>query len=122
MLVRERVSAASIVATAMIAYVEARAALARRRNAGDLSAGEHRRLVSEFESDWERYVRLDLTGGLIREAAALADRYRLRAYDAIHLAAAVTVRRRLEGDVVFACWNTELEAAASRERFELLRR
>jgi predicted nucleic acid-binding protein len=110
------------VATSSIAYVEARAALARRRRAGDLTPGEHRRLVGELDSDWERYIRLEVTSELIRVAAALADRYPLRAYDAIHLASAVTARRRLGDDLVFACWDDALSAAASREGLDLARR
>lgn len=121
-LVRERVSEASVVATAAIAYVETRAALARRRRAGDLAAGEHRRVVSEFETDWDRYVRLDITDGLIHEAATLADRHHLRAYDAIHLATALIVRQRLGDEIVFACWDDELDAAAARERLDIVRR
>ena len=120
--VREQVGEAALVATSSLAYVEARAAFARRRRAGDLSAGEHRRLIGEFDSDWERYVRLEVTNGLIREAATLADRHPLRAYDAIHLASAVTARQRLEGDLLFACWDDGLSAAASREGLELARR
>ena len=120
--VREQVGGAALVATSSIAYVEARAALARRRRAGDLSAGEHRRLVGELDADWDRYLRLEVTDGLIREAAALADRHHLRAYDAIHLASAVTARRRLGGHVVFACWDDGLAAAALRERLALARR
>ena len=117
--VREHVGEATAVATSSITYVEARAAFARRRRAGDLTTGEQRRLVGELDSDWERYVRLEVTNDLIREAAALADRYPLRAYDAIHLASAVTARRRLGGDLVFACWDDALSAAASREGLQL---
>jgi uncharacterized protein len=120
--VREQVGDATAVATSSITYVEARAALARRRRAGDLAAGEHRRLTGELDSDWERYVRLEVTAELIRAAAALADRYPLRAYDAIHLASAVTARRRLGDDLVFACWDDALSAAASREGLHLARR
>ena len=120
--VRAQIGEAAVVATSSIAYVEARAALARRRRAGDFSAGEHRRVVGELDADWERYVRLEVTSELIREAAALADRHHLRAYDAIHLASAVTARRQLGGDLVFACWDDGLNTVASREGFELARR
>jgi uncharacterized protein with PIN domain len=119
--VPEQLGEAAIVATSSIAYVEARAAFARRRRAGDLSAGEHRRLAAELDSDWERYVRLAVTDGLIREAAALAARHPLRAYGAVHLTSAVTARRRLEGDLLFACWDGGLSAAASREGLALAR-
>ena len=119
---RAQVGEAVLVATSSIAYVEVRAAFARRRRAGDLSVGEHRRFIAELDSDWERYVRLEVAHGLIRQAVALADRYPLRAYDAIHLASAVTARHRLDGDLRFACWDDGLSAAASREGLEIARR
>ena len=116
---REQLAEATVVATSSITYVEARAALARRRRAGDLSTAEHRRLVGELDSDWERYVRLEVTDQLLREAVVLAERHHLRAYDAIHLASAVTARRQLGGPVTFACWDDGLNRAASREGFDL---
>ena len=106
----------------MISYVEARAALARRRSSGDISAAEHRHAVAEFERDWERCMRLEVTGPLIRGAAALAEAHRLRAYDAVHLASAKVLRDRLGESVTLASWDAELEVAATREGFESLRR
>ena len=106
-------------ATSSITYVEARAAFSRRRRSGDLSASEHRHLVSELDSDWARYVRLEVSDSLIREAAALADRHHLRAYDAIHLASAAAARRQLDGEMMFACWDDGLTTAAAREGFHI---
>lgn len=56
------------------------------------------------------------------EAVRLAEAHALRGYDAIHLASAVTLRRQLDDDRVhFASWDDELDAAAAREGFEVLR-
>ena len=59
---------------------------------------------------------------VLEEAVRLADAYALRGFDAIHLASAVTLRQRLDRGVGFASWDAELDAAAARERFEVLRR
>lgn len=75
-LVRSAIDEARLAATSLVAYVEARAAFARRRRLGDLSAAEHRRIVADFESDWARYWVVPATETLIREAADLADRSR----------------------------------------------
>lgn len=120
--VRGQIGEATVLTTSSITYVEARAALARRRRADHISAPDHQRLVAMWDSDWERYVRLDITDGLLREAAALSDRHPLRAYDAIHLASALTARRQFQGDLLFACWDDGLSAAAKREGMELARR
>jgi predicted nucleic acid-binding protein len=120
-LVRDSVDQARIVATSMIAYVEARAAFARRRTQGDLSPAAHERIVADFDIDWERYLRLEVAESLIVHAAGLAEVHRLRALDSIHLASAKVVRHDLGKDVVFGSWDTDLERAAIREGFQPFR-
>lgn len=117
-LVRRHVAHARLVATATIAYVEARAAFARRRRDGSFSAAQHRRMIRDLESDWEHYLLLEVTEPLIREAADLAEAHGLGAYDAVHLASAQLLKRRLGGAVRFASWDADLERAAGREGLE----
>jgi predicted nucleic acid-binding protein len=107
------ISKAEIVGTAIIAYVEARAAFARRRREGALARPGYLRCVRDLDQDWPRYLRFELNEPLVFTAARMTDRYRLRAYDAVHLASAVSMRDRL-GDVIFACWDKDLNAAARR--------
>ena len=120
-IVREHLNDAVAVATSLVTYAEARAALARRQRSGDLSRSEHTRIVRVFEDDWDRYNRIEVTEPLIRTAADLAERHRLRAYDAIHLASALRLRERPGAPSVFASWDDRLDQAASREGFALLR-
>ncbi|MDP9362133.1 MAG: type II toxin-antitoxin system VapC family toxin [Acidobacteriota bacterium] len=121
-LVRSGVGGAEIVATSEIAYLETRSALARRRREKVFSPASYRQLVEEFEADWDRYLTVSTTMSLLRGAAALAERYPLRAYDALHLASARLLRGNTELDAVtFATWDGALEHAASREGFALLR-
>ena len=117
---RETLGAGAVIASSEITYVEARAALARRHYHGDLPAGDYRRILRDFESSWERYVKLSVTEDLVREAASLAETYRLRAYDAVHLASAVAFRARSPEDVTLATWDQELGLAARREGLLLL--
>ena len=105
-----------------IAYVESRAAFARINREKRLSAGDYRRTVRELEADWERYLLLEVTAGIIRTAAELAETRGLRAYDAIHLAAAKLLRERLQGPLLFACWDSDLAFAAKREGLALVQR
>ena len=118
-MVQAAVEAATQVATSALSYVQARAALARRRHAGDMTAAEHRRLVRGFQEDWDRYVQVDVTTDVLHDAAALAETTALRAYDAVHLASARTIRARA-GTVTFACWDRTLERAAIRDGFRPL--
>ena len=119
-LIRKAVHRARLISTSRIAYVEARAAFARRRHVRELASHDYRRIVRDLDGDWGRYLRVDVTEPLVRAAARLADRHRLRAYDAVHLASARVVRERLAEPVFFASWDTALEAAARQEGFEPL--
>jgi uncharacterized protein len=118
--IREQVNKARFVATSMIAYVEARAAFARRRREGRLAPADHHRTVRAFDSDWEHYLLVEITDSLIRGAATLAEEHSLRAYGAIHLASATLLRTRAAEAILFGSWDANLGNAARREGLELL--
>ena len=118
--VRQAVERGEVVATSALAYVEARAAMVRRLHEGGLSAADYRRVIRDLDADWDRYLVVGVTDILIREGARLAEAYRLRVYDAVHLASAATVRAPAE-PWVFASWDASLEKAARREGFAPLR-
>lgn len=120
-LVRSAVDQAGLIATSAIAYVEARAAFVRRRHEGGLSGRDYRRVIRDFDADWTRYLVVEITELLIREAARLVEAHRLRAYDAVHLASAVAIHSRLAEPVVFFSWDVGLEKAAKREGLDPLR-
>lgn len=120
-MIKARAAAAGLIASSSIAYVEARSALASRRAAGHLPMAAYRGLIRDLDADWDRYVRLEVSELLIRRAAGLAERHRLRAYNAIHLASALLLRERPGDDMIFASWDDELDRAATRERLRILR-
>ncbi|MGH9410794.1 MAG: type II toxin-antitoxin system VapC family toxin [Vicinamibacterales bacterium] len=91
--VRQLVAAASVVATSMIAYTETRAALARRRRERALPPTAFASAKKAFEAEWPDYFTVELTSALCRQAGEFAERYRLRAYDSMHLAAFAAVAR-----------------------------
>ena len=91
--VRKLVDAASVVATSSIAYTETRAAMARRRRERALRAAEFASAKKRFEAEWPKYFTVEVTSALCREAGEFAERYRLRAYDSVHLAAFAEVAR-----------------------------
>jgi hypothetical protein len=56
-----------------------------------------------------------------RGAGKLCDSHALRAYDAIHLASAGTLREKIAEPLSFASWDSKLEIAARREDLDLVR-
>jgi predicted nucleic acid-binding protein len=111
--VRRLVDQATIVATSGIAYPETRAALARRRRERALSPTAHRIATRAFEDDWSRYLAVDVSAAICREAGNLAERYRLRGYDSVHLASYLEIARRAGvAETQFSSFDDRLNRAA----------
>lgn len=82
---------ADVVAAARLGYAEARAALAAASRNRRITPAQLRRLKTELELLWSQFVIVEMTEELVRLAGDLAEAERLRGYDAVHLAAALTV-------------------------------
>ena len=92
--VRQLVRDASIVATSVVAYAEARAAFARLRRDRALTAARFGSVKRKFSEQWPTYLALEATEALCRSAGEFAERYGLRGFDSIHLASYAEVARR----------------------------
>jgi uncharacterized protein len=119
-LVRHSVGEAEAVASSSIAYVELRAALARRQRERTLSTHEHRRIVKALDKDWLELLAIEVHDSLIKTAGAVAQRYALRAYDALHLASCLLLQNQLGHAVTFACWDANLTGAAEKAGLTVL--
>ena len=120
----DRVAAAVDQATALVTvrvtYAEARAAFAGHARAKGLATGELRRVVRHLDEEWGQYSVVEVTDTLVRRAGALAERHRLRGYDAVQLSAAVDLRAAGGAQVVFGSFDARLNQAARRERLGIL--
>jgi len=104
---------AEIAATSVLAYPEARAALARRRRERSLSPAAHRAARGALDADWPRVLSLDVAEPLARQAGDLAERHRLRGFDALHLASFLAIAKEFPGEAVrFSSADKALERAA----------
>jgi predicted nucleic acid-binding protein len=111
--VRELVAQATVVATSVVAYAETRAALARLRRSGDLSAAALGAVKRQFESQWSALLTIDVTAAIGREAGELSERYALRGFDALHLASFAAIARRAGvPDTRFSSYDLALNKAA----------
>lgn len=113
--VQRLVERAELVSTSVVAYAETRAALARRRREQSLAPAGYRRARAAFEADWPRLLTLEVAEPLARRAGDLAERHRLRGFDALHLASFLTVMEEFAGETVhFSAADRALERAARR--------
>lgn len=111
--VRRLIADAAVVATSQIAYPETRAALARRRREGALGAGAFAAAKHAFDADWPKFLAVEATASLCREAGELAERLHLRGYDSVHLASfAEVVRRAGTGRTRFSSYDDALNRAS----------
>ena len=94
---------------AEIGYVEARAAMAAARRNSRLTARAFSTVKAELEDLWAQVDVVVVSTALIRAAGDLAENDMLRGYDAVHLAAALSV-----GASVFAAADDRLLDAAQR--------
>jgi predicted nucleic acid-binding protein len=111
--VQHRVDQAELVTTSAVAYAEARAALARRRRERSLTPKEHRNAKAALNDDWPRILSLEVTDGVSRTAGELAERHRLRGFDAVHLSSYLQVKDEFPAESVsFASADATLNRAA----------
>jgi uncharacterized protein len=99
------------VASSILSYPEAHAALAAARRGGRLGAIAHRRAREDFETVYGELLLIGVDAQLALRAGQLAEQLGLRGYDAVHLASALALA--LAADVTFVSWDTQLRRAAA---------
>lgn len=92
--VRKLVGSASIVSTSAVTYAEARAALARLRREGALTAPKLKSAKRQLDAQWPSFVAILATNALCRVAGDYAEQYALRGFDSIQLASFAEVAKR----------------------------
>jgi uncharacterized protein len=106
---------ASDVSTVLVTYAETRAALAQARRQRAVTVTRLVRLKRIWDSMWPDLKVVEVNQPLVLEAGRLAERYALRGYDAIQLAAA-----RKSGSQFLVCADNALTAAAARLRVRVV--
>jgi len=119
-LVRRGVRDSDLIATSLMAYAEARSALARKSRSREISRAALTKCKREFDRDWLRLHRLPVDETLVRKAGELAEEHALRALDALHLATADSLQIALRDAVIFACFDDALNGAAEARGLALL--
>ena len=118
-LVHEAVKGAEESLTSVVAYPEARAALARARRERVLTPADYRATVDALDADWGALGVVQAEEGLARRAGLLAEKHALRGFDAIHLASGLASIGGADG-AVFICFDGRLAQGARREGLKVL--
>lgn len=113
--VAARVDDVLIVATSRVAYVEARAGIARKRREGELTREEYDRMIDELEQDWGNYFIVEVSESVTKLGGELTERHPLRGFDAIHLASGRFLNQKTRVDVLFLCFDSRHNEAARTE-------
>jgi predicted nucleic acid-binding protein len=108
------------VVTSLISKAEAAAAFARAVRQGILRQEEALSALEELRAEWQHFVRVSITEGVVANADMLAWKYQLRGYDAVHLASALHWRDAIGEDVTLATYDRELWDAARRVNLGVL--
>ena len=113
-------------ATSLLAYPETLAALGRRLRDGTLTERQMAAATNEFRADWATWSRVPLDKRLFPEVARLLRMYPLTGADAVHLASALLIQRRVAeaqatgaGSIAFACNDEPLRRAAEADGLSL---
>jgi uncharacterized protein len=121
--VEQAVDEAEAVATSVVAYAEARAALARKLREDVFSPEKHQEAVEALDEDWETLDKPEVSEDLVHEAGNLAEEHALRGFDAIHLASALLLvhdaysgqsNEETEEAVLFLGFDSNLTKAAGK--------
>lgn len=95
--------------TSRVTYAEARAALAAAHREGRLSPAGLRDAKEELEVRWEQIDSVEVTDSLVRQAGDLTEKHSLRAYDGVHLGAALSLG---DENLIVVTWDQSLGQAA----------
>jgi hypothetical protein len=112
------------VASSVITYAEACAALARRDRLEGADLAGLQAQVATLDAHWAEFLVIPVNG---RAAGRVALEHGLRGMDAVQLSAALALRAKAtqyapDAEVVFAAFDRELLEAAEREGFATLGR
>lgn len=100
---------ADLVSAALIAYPEARSALASAQRARRISRADLDEVKGRLRRVWTQVQVIDLDEPVAIAAGDAAETFSLRGYDAVHLATALTLQ---DESLLVATWDSDLRAAA----------
>ncbi|HUG74239.1 MAG TPA: type II toxin-antitoxin system VapC family toxin [Acidimicrobiia bacterium] len=111
--VRALVDGADVISTSVVAFPEARSALARLAREGTLTPEELASARDDLFQDWESFLKIRVLKRVYERAGDLVEQHGLRGFDALHLASFQDLLSQSEDDdVEFSAFDARLNEAA----------
>lgn|GEM_PF-122210 len=104
-----------VLVCATLGFIEVIATLARKRKAAELDPLSFEEKARQLDDDWSHFIHIRLEDEVLHLARELADQLALRGADAVHLASAVQLQRRLveeDDQLILVTSDQELASAA----------
>ena len=109
---RHTFQSAQVLGTGLVTRAELGSALARGARRGILSESKAQEARQQLQLVWPTWIHIVIGESLVARAESLAWEYKLRGYDAVHLAAAQVWQEQIEYAVTLATFDQELWEAA----------
>lgn len=110
--VRSLLEQASSCFVSLITWAEMCAAFGRKERTQQITSVEVAAGLARLDKEWGSFGQIGVDAGLVAEAGELALRFGLRAYDSVQLASVQRVHRQLGSNLIFYCFDRQLNAAA----------
>ena len=111
---------AAEIVTSSVAYAEAMAAFHRKKRDAELEEDLLQQVISDLHTDWPTLIRIQVNDELNTHIEKALGSHPLRGFDAIHLASAKIMHDKFQSDLLFACFDQQLNQAAHAEGLRTL--
>jgi predicted nucleic acid-binding protein len=104
-----------VLACSPLGLIEVGSAMARKRNAGEVTGEEFGLKRASLLKDWQRFLRIELTPSVALRAFEATGAYGLRGADSLHLASALALKEQLgpdSGEFALVTSDREMKTAA----------
>jgi predicted nucleic acid-binding protein len=108
------------IATSAVAFAELLAAVYRKGSEKRVKKIYIETVVRSFQKDWSTFIVVEVNNRLNETIHKVIAKHGLRGFDAIHLAAALTIGSAVKNNFLFACYDDRLRRAAQAEGLETL--
>ena len=111
--VRSLLQEATSCFVSVITWAEMCAAFGLKERTQQITGEEVSAGLERLKKEWGSFGQIAVDAALMIEAGELALRFGLRAYDSVQLASALRVHRQLGRNLVFCCFDKQLNSAAA---------